>query len=78
MKHRENKVPQATKGRGSRKNPNNEKRKMTIAQYHRDLAEEYRKVKMPDHYEELAEKHIAEAERLEGLVYQVLNGEREQ
>ena len=78
MKHRENKVPQAMKGRGSRKNSNNDRRKMTIAQYHRDLADDYRKVKMPDHYEELAEKHIAEAERLEGLVYQVLNGEREQ
>ena len=34
--------------------------------------------KRPCWNEELAEKHIAEAERLEGLVYQVLNGEREQ
>jgi len=75
-----NKVPLETGRGGSRKktNSNNEKRKMTIARYHRDLAEEYRKIRMPSHYEELAEKHIAEAERLEGQVYQILNGDREQ
>jgi len=61
MTHTEEIVPLAEKGGGSP----NPKRRLTIARYHRELAEDYRKQKHPLHYEEIAQKHIAEAERLE-------------
>ena len=45
-------------------NPNNDKRKRTLAKMHRDEAEYLLKID-PERYRSMANKRIAEAERLE-------------
>jgi len=48
---------------------------MTIARYHRDMAEDYRRVKTPEHYERIAKTHDKEADRIEAQIYAILKDE---
>ena len=58
-------------------NSNNDKRRMTLVRMYRDEAEYLLGID-PVRYEDMAQKRIQEAERLEHEVYQILKGEREQ
>ena len=58
-------------------NPNNDKRRMTLARSYRDEAE-YLLGADPVRYKDMAQKRIQEAERLEHQVYQVLKGDIEE